>query len=377
MHILLTGSRAPVTLELARLFNRDKHTVFVADTFRNTLTSVSRAITRSYVIPPPNTSPDQFCSALCQILSSENIDLLIPTCEEIFWIAKYYEQLSEYCQVFCVPLDQLRPLHSKWEFIQRATCYSLPVPQTQLLTSQAQIQPYNWALVYKPVFSRFSTQTHFWQPGQPLPHIDPSPKKPWIAQDYLEGLQYCSYSIANQGRLAAHTCYQAHFTAGQGAAVHFQHLEHAQIQQWVETFITRESFTGQIAFDFVQTSEGVAYALECNPRATSGIHLLATQPEFASVFCSHSVNLVHPNLQTQAMLSAAMIVYGLPQAWARHELGLWTTAFAQAHDVIFEWGDLRPALWQFISLAYFATLARQQHISPLEASTLDIEWNGE
>ena len=61
-------------------------------------------------------------------------------------------------------------------------------------------------------------------------------------------------------------------------------MEHAAARAWVETFVAREGYTGQIAFDFIETEAGVMYALECNPRATSGVHLLAAHPEFAAAF---------------------------------------------------------------------------------------------
>ena len=78
-----------------------------------------------------------------------------------------------------------------------------------------------------------------------------------------------------------------------------------------------------------------------------------------------------------SMLLTAMLVYGLPQAFARQNLKNWLAAFTASHDVIFSWSDPTPALLQLRSLFYFVLLGWRRGISPLEASTFDIEWNGE
>jgi len=377
MRILLTGGRAPATLELARLFHRQGHTVLVAESLKTHLSAPSRAATRNVLIPAPNPNPEPFIAALAALIQHESIDLLIPTCEEIFWIAQNHECLSQLCTVFCEPLNRLLRLHNKWEFIQRASTYGLSVPKTTLLTSPNDLASLQPPLVLKPVYSRFAAQTKFFRQKGNLPSIHPTPQRPWVAQQFIEGQQLCTYSIAHQGRLVAHTCYPTYFTAGQGATIHFHHIDHPAALAWATAFIQREAFTGQIAFDFIQTLSGQLFALECNPRATSGIHLLASNPNFSQAFLTSDSDLLTPFPNADSMLSAAMLIYGLPAAFSTQALSRWATAFTTARDVLFTWNDPLPALWQFFSLLTFVWRGLRQGISPLEASTLDIEWNGE
>src|SRR4051794_1320298 len=114
--ILLTGGRAPATLELARIFHAAGHQLFMAESVRCHLARPSRAIVRNYLVPPPNQAPNQYIEALRSIICHEGIDLLLPTCKEIFWIAKGSAALTDYCIVFAEEIERLRPLHHKGFF---------------------------------------------------------------------------------------------------------------------------------------------------------------------------------------------------------------------------------------------------------------------
>jgi short-subunit dehydrogenase involved in D-alanine esterification of teichoic acids len=52
-NILLTGGRAPVTLDLARAFHRAGHTVFMAESLRGHLSQPSNAVKAHFVVPAP------------------------------------------------------------------------------------------------------------------------------------------------------------------------------------------------------------------------------------------------------------------------------------------------------------------------------------
>ncbi len=133
--VLLTGGRAAAALELARLFRGAGWRVVVAESLRWNPSRWSRAVARSYVVPWPNRDPDAYIDALLRVVRRERIDLLIPTCEEIFYVAKGRDRLAPHCRVFTENIETLRRLHSKWLFVQTALGHGLPVPPTTLLTS--------------------------------------------------------------------------------------------------------------------------------------------------------------------------------------------------------------------------------------------------
>jgi hypothetical protein len=56
---------------------------------------------------------------------------------------------------------------------------------------------------------------------------------------------------------------------------------------------------------------------------------------------------------------------------------LWLAAFTRSRDTLFDLRDPLPALLQGRGIFHYLSLARRHGLSPLEASTFDIEWNGE
>jgi predicted ATP-grasp superfamily ATP-dependent carboligase len=377
MNILLTGGRAPATLELARAFHRAGHTVFMAESLRGHLSQPSAAVKAQFVVPAPRQEGEAFLSALKNIIGQNQIEVLIPTCEEVFHIAKGLNELP--CRVFSEPLKKLDSVHNKWKFVVHAVEHGLRAPETMYVRLQDDLLHAfaQWReLVVKPVYSRFASRTLI------LPTLKQALAtltfgSPWVAQEYIPGRQFCTYSICHNGHITAHTTYPTTFTAGQGAAISFQHVEHPTIFEWVRTFVESMQFTGQIAFDFIQSPEGVLYALECNPRATSGVHLLASHPRFVEAFFNAEMDCIFPADNHAYMLSTAMLTYALPASIFDGRLGDWLKTFFSSSDVILDFQDPLPFVLQFRSIFSYLLLARREKISALEASTFDIEWNGE
>ena len=376
-NILLTGGRAPVTLDLARAFHRAGHTVFMAESLRGHLSQASAAVKANFVVPAPHQETEAFLAALRSIIEQNQIDLLIPTCEEVFHIAKGLDSLP--CKVFTEPLAKLDIYHNKWKFVINAVNHNLRVPESMLVKREDDLLHAfaSWRrLVLKPVYSRFAARTLI------LPSLKQALStltfdEPWIAQEYIVGQQFCSYSVCHDGRITAHAVYPTIFTAGQGATIAFQPVEHAGIFEWVRTFVERFNVTGQMAFDFIETPQGDLYALECNPRATSGAHLLTNNPQFVESFFKEGPFCVTPFADSSHMLGTAMLVYGLPAALRDGNFRAWLRAFLHSDDVILDFRDLKPFLLQWRSIFEYVQFGRRMGISVLEASTFDIEWNGE
>jgi predicted ATP-grasp superfamily ATP-dependent carboligase len=376
-NILLTGGRAPVALELARVFQRAGHSVFMAESLRGHLSQPSAAVKASFVVPAPRQETGAFLAALKKIVAQNQIELLIPTCEEVFHIAKGLDDIP--CRVFTEPLDKLDSFHNKWKFAHATADCGLRVPETALIQNRGDLLGAfgRWrGLVLKPAYSRFASRTLILPPLREVLSTLTF-ESDWVAQEFIAGRQFCSYSVCQNGQITAHAAYPTIFTAGQGATIAFEPVEHSAIFEWVRTFVARFNVTGQMSFDFIQAEDGQLYALECNPRATSGAHLLASHPQFAESFLgAEFVRLITP-LGDKKLLASAMLVYGLPAALAKGNFRAWLDTFLHSADVIFDVKDPLPFLLQFRSLLFYWKLARKKGVSPLAASTFDIEWNGE
>jgi len=395
MTILLTGGRAPVTLELARAFHRFGHRVIVAESVRHHLCRGSRAVESSYRVPAPNMDTESFLKALESIIVNERVDVLIPTCEEIFFVAQGLDRLRKHCKVLVSPIDLLGELHDKWRFTLLAKRHGLTVPETELIRtieewlSLASEERMGESLVLKPVFSRFASRVIFLDKGDSLVErrrlltetlSSVSPKTPWVAQRRVTGAGICTYSVTYDGEVLAHTAYQNRYRVGQGSAIYFQHMEHEASYEWVRKLVKAIHFTGQIAFDFIEEQDGGLYALECNPRATSGIHLFGGDGRFVQTLLRPYEQrgvVLTPSGSQPAMIAAAMLTAGWRGVRSFRELGRWHRDFRSARDVVFDRGDIRPSVEAMLMMLDAWRTSRARGIKMTQATTLDMEWNGE
>lgn len=380
--VLLTGARAPAALELARLLHAAGHRVVVAESLGHHLGSASRAVAASHVVPAPVDDRAGFVAALARIAREERADVLLPTCEEVFHVAAGRAEIGEACEVLAPPLDQLRRLHSKLEFIRGLEARGVAAPETWELTGPGDLDalwarlPEGTRLVLKPVFSRFAVDVVVATVGGPRPAASPSAERPWVAQRFVEGRALCTWGVAREGRLLAHAAYDAAFTAGRGASVSFVPLDHPGLLAWVTAFAAAERYTGQLAFDFIEGADGTLWPLECNPRATSGVHLFTPADGLDRVLLGTADGLVAPRPGSAAVLGLAMWLYALPEVRTPARLGAWLGRMVGARDAVFRWDDPLPALSQLGLFGHLVAEGLRTGTSALHASTRDIEWNG-
>jgi predicted ATP-grasp superfamily ATP-dependent carboligase len=394
---LLTGGRAPCTLELARAFHAAGHRVLVAESARRHLCRVSRAVERCYSVPPPNRDKATFIEALEAIIVREGVEVLIPTCEEVFFVAKGLERLKQHCFVWAAPIGELDELHNKWRFAGLARRLDLSVPDTWLITSREEWLAYaegQWlgeGLVLKPAYSRFASKVLFLDKtasavqrrellDRSMPRL--SMAAPWVAQRRIEGQHLATYSIACEGELVAHGAYPCRYRIGQGATVYFEPIRHERSLEWVRKLVKAIRFTGQIAFDFIEEEGGALYALECNPRATSGAHLFEGNAGLVQAFLQPEAlqsagAMVEPAGQARSMLTVPMLAAGLGGIRSLRQLRGWLRDFHTARDAVFRRKDVGPGLEQLRVLADAWRTGRAMGIPLTEATTIDLEWNGE
>lgn len=375
--ILLTGGRAPATLDLARMFHHTGSTVFVAESCKSPVSKGSIAVQNTFYVPEPKTRRTDFINALIHIIQQEKIDLLIPTCEEVFYISEELPCLAQYCRVFTDQFPKLTQLHSKWIFSQLVQDFEITTPETHLIQTPEEIQPWlhcskEW--VFKPVFSRFAAYTMIQPEPIQLKLAQPTPKYPWVAQRYIPGTEYSTYSVAKEGKLLAHVTYHSPYRAGKGSGIYFVPTEQPDILAFTKAFVEQFGYTGQIAFDFRKKPEGQTYVLECNPRATSGIHLFSHQDQLPSAFLNEPSALIQPKRQTRKMLGLIMPLYGLQSG---NSVAKFLKDFYTAQDTVFSREDPAPFFYQFISFAEIVQKSLTRKVSLIQAATADLEWDGD
>lgn len=377
--VLILGARAPVALDHARRFAHQGWQVLVADSVSCRLSGWSRAVSHCLRLAPPRTDPHGFVSDLSAAIRSHGIDLIVPTCEEVFYLARYRHMLPASVRVAVDDFDQLRVLHSKRRFQQllaESGIASLPTTLVHTL-GEAREWAGNAPLVLKPEYSRFGVHVRLYPEGIPAGAAELDDSLGWVAQHYCAGQEVCSYSVADRGRLLAHVAYHPSHRLGKSASFYFEPIEVSQIRRKVETLVRHIGFTGQIAFDWILPPDGEPMALECNPRAVSGVHLFGAGEGLPAALMGTAQTCVTPVQARPRMLGPIMATAGLMDAVLKGRLPSWRRDFGAALDVVTHPGDIKPLVGGAVDMACFAAAALAHGCSMREASTRDIEWDGE
>jgi len=271
MHVLILGARAPVALDHARRFAAQGWTVSVADSAPCRVSSWSRHVHRAFRHPSPRDDLAGFARALAQLIDSQRIDLVLPTCEESFYLSAIRPRLPAGCAVCVASMESMRALHSKFRFLEVASACGVDVPQSALVTNLMDAR--DWAngrpVVLKPEYSRFGVYVRLYPDGigtaaAPLPFAGP-----WVVQAYQRGRELCSYSTAVDGRVTAHVTYEPTYRLSGSSSYYFEPRRVPAVEDAVRRLAAAVAYTGQISFDWIERSDGVPVALECNPRAIS------------------------------------------------------------------------------------------------------------
>lgn len=379
--ILITGARAPVALHFARLLSSAGHEVILADSQRFPIARATKHKSTFARLPKPSADFMAYGRAVEHLVKTERIDGILPTCEEIFYLAAWRDQAAPDLPLWARPFSNLAAVHNKFNFAVSTKGHAAKAPETLLLQNKADVQSVcanAKNLVFKPVWSRFGSKVLI-QPGrEALKDLAPTPEYPWVAQTYLPGEELCCWAWLHKGQAAALSTYRPLYRVGQGAAMAFTKVEEPAIEKFVQDYGTQQNWTGHFSFDFKRSANGKLHVIECNPRATSGAHFFSTQSNIVSALLDGTP--AKPDVTAPMTLPIAMVLYGLPQVirasgWAG--LKMWRKDMSSMVDVSAWPGDRSQIPIQLLSFCEIALAALRTGRSLAEATTLGIEWNGE
>lgn len=375
MNVLITGARAPIAADIARALALAGHRVWAADSLRWPLAGASPFVQATLRLPAPRNDFRGFVAMLRHACTQLSLDAIIPTSEDVFWLAAAAPELPSSVHVRTSPLSVLAPLHDKIRFACLATELGYGAPEAHAILRPADFAQLSdpAAFVLKPTYSRFASRTLIAPTACQLAQLQPSPEQPWLAQSLVRGREYCLYNVAVAGRLALHVAYEPTLRFGPGAGIYFSPIVDERLRAFSEKFITATQFDGQISFDVIDTASGLV-ALECNPRGTSGAHLAAQAPTaFAAALLAETPPTLNPPfLLTEPRVLLLPLLLSQPQILLRHHGRQLLRAARDANSAagLSIFAQARA----FAELAWIATRSR---LSFAAASTADFEWNGE
>ncbi|OAR05791.1 hypothetical protein LLEC1_04634 [Akanthomyces lecanii] len=323
--ILVTGVSMSKGMELARLFHQQGHMVVGADVDALACGRASRAIRKFHRLPASDLhaqadEASQYVEALLHIVKTENIDLWVSVSgvgsAVQDSIAKGVIERLTKARAIQFDSENVKILDAKDTFIEHVRKQGLRVPDSHRVESKdglisflrsrgsLSLEPDSIRYLIKPVgvddaarldmpLLPLTTET------ETLSRIDAlsfSSVSSFIAQEFIQGEEYCTHSMVVRGRVVA-------FVACPSADIlmHYTALpETSSLTDSMRRFTMAvaqnggDDFTGHLSFDFmVKTGEDSSskeseqiYPIECNPRVHTAIVLFRDTPQLADLYLS-------------------------------------------------------------------------------------------
>ena len=388
--VLITGLRAPVALHWCRLFAAAGWRVFGADSLRDPVGRFSRSIKGYLHLPPPRSEPDNFAEAIASAVEETDADLILPTCEEVLFLARaaLRPEAKGWAQrLFAPSLEDLITLHDK-------AAFNVLLARVAPDFAPSFSKPRNWRGRGGPRRGAMGAQTEIFAIcHQRLDQAGPGddPQVTHITRTALVGAGLFArrgdLSVCRRcrGQVVVLQAYEPllRLRQGRGASVAFAASEDgvgSQLRPMVEAVAKALNVTGQLSFDLRRDAEGQWRALECNPRATSGFHFFGPDDGLVEAVAEGRSALTARTSPTGEVLGEAVPallaggIGGLALC-----LGLMRSKAGATRRLrpLSAWpGDTISPLEQSRAFFELWLRSRAHRCSLEEASTLDICWNG-
>ena len=269
--VLLTLGRLPKALEVARALQGAGCRVIVAEPFKRHLTGASRAVARSVVVTSPVQDREAYLREISDLAVAEGASLILPVSEEILHASLLHGRLPSGVRLAAMPHRTLLALHDKLSFAAVCRAAGVAAPETFALGDPRAVElARRGRTVVKPIFSCSGRGVRFLAAGEALPSAD----EPALVQEFCAGRLLSTFTLARAGLPRITVTYRGAVMQGT-VAVCFERIDTPPaVDAWVGAMVRNTAFDGFISFDLVEDAQGVIRGIECNPRATSGIHFV-------------------------------------------------------------------------------------------------------
>ena len=334
------------------------------------------------------------------------------------------------------PFPTLIMLHNKYTWTLFLQLIGLDYPAFRLckdkpsvlslLDGTSPINPSNpsASIALKPVFGRACSDVHHIYPlatsaeekaknENCLQVIGISHDSHYVAQERLTGDRYCTYGIIRSGKAIAFGIYLVKDTIDGSSCTYFQAVKHPRIKAYVDQVASALADVPgpgfQLALDIIETDPDPGdggsrrlVAIECNPRATSGIHLFNGTAKLANVFASTAdpsklqTEVVTPPAKAR-QLAPGMLMWKPPainlpriphdaplMEKIKMKLARGNASMKQymshmgrlmgSKDVMFSKRDLAPSLMQPFLLTSYYEICRERKMKLPEMFQWDLTW---
>jgi glutathione synthase/RimK-type ligase-like ATP-grasp enzyme len=378
--VLVTSARMPFALAVMRRLRQAGHEVFSSDTYDAAPGNHSRYVTAHAVTASPRADTERFVEQVAGFCSERDVDVIVPTWEEAFYLATWRERLEEVAALYTPAFETLARVHDKHSFEALVERLGIPAPVGVTVRSQAELREAveRWPHYFgRGVYSRggvtLLTNTGPLAGRVRLEDVHPTADAPWLVQEFVDGPMVCTYSTLHAGRVTGHCTYRAPRQYHHSTAVQLETIAGEETLAIVERLGAELGYTGQMSLDFVDSGHGLKI-IECNPRTTDGALLMESDELAGSLLDpDQELVMVPPGRLTQLDLAVigAMFSDGLREVpGSIHDL-------LRIPGADRGWHDQLPNLYSFLAFCHHERLSLREHEKLQVAMYEDVSWDGE
>jgi len=275
----------------------------------------SKYVTKFCTISDALTKPEQYVNDLVKICKDNNANFFIPVCapatEKLDSIVG--QQVKSFgVQVLHAPISIFDKLNNKQQFGDYMIEIGLAVPEAFLVESDLGVFQINTILKQR---IKEGGENERWKHKFILKNIEYDPvhrldlfslpaeekdveaylqkiskdgnpitaKRPWTIQRFIDGDMWSSCQLQIDGEVCFFSC-----TKSSSSCFNWKHDGSDQIKEWNLSFAKKLKITGIFSIDFIlDKHDGIAYAIECNPRLHSLVSLFHANDNMADVIMGH------------------------------------------------------------------------------------------
>ena len=211
MKLLVTSSRMPFALDVIRKLGERGHDVYSCDSYPEAPGSHSKYLAGHTTTASATDDPAAFVDDVERYASENQIELILPMFEEVFYLAAQHERLSKVTRLYAPPFRTLAQVHDKGTFQELCDELGLRTPQTVVAHDQDELKaaverfPHYFG---RAAFSRggvgLMTNTGPLAGALSPDDVHPTEANPWLVQEFVDGPMHCTYSCIHDGEVATH-----------------------------------------------------------------------------------------------------------------------------------------------------------------------------
>ena len=244
--------------------------VYVADTSKRNICSMSKYVKGSYVYPDPFKEEEAFITRLLEIINQLHPDVLFSTHDESLVIAKNIDKFPSWLIVPIASYQLLQDLSDKQ--ISTSIASSVGVPTPYVFNCIDEIKSY--PVVFKAAISNSAKDVYFPKSLEELlTLIRQYEGRKTLIEEKCDGCDYSVDCVRGEDYFCA-SVYRALVTKTEGGGTTTQRIivEHPDLIRYAKAILDKVGYQGVCGIDFkVNEATGQANFIEINARYTGGL----------------------------------------------------------------------------------------------------------